>query len=102
VIPPSAADLSAQVTSPSSPNVAGPPQALIAAPADIELVRKAAMHTSAERARIRRQQEEEEREKERERARRKAAELEEKMKLSEKDRDKEPAAAAAEVRALLE
>ncbi|THH19734.1 hypothetical protein EW146_g1504 [Bondarzewia mesenterica] len=47
--------------------------------ADMEEVRKAAMHSAAERARLRRQQEEEEREKEKERARKKAAELEEKM-----------------------
>ncbi|KAI0067833.1 BCAS2-domain-containing protein [Artomyces pyxidatus] len=46
---------------------------------DVEDVRKAAMHSAAERAKIRRQQEEEEREKERERARKKAAALEEKM-----------------------
>lgn len=48
-----------------------------------EEVRKAAMHSAAERARLRRQQEEEERERERERARRKAAELEGKMKARE-------------------
>lgn len=48
---------------------------------DLDEVRKAAMQSAAERARIRRQQEEEEREKEKERARRKAAELEEKMKV---------------------
>ena len=47
---------------------------------DIDEVRRAAMHSAAERARLRRQQEEEEREKEKERARRKAAELEAKMK----------------------
>ncbi|OCH96653.1 hypothetical protein OBBRIDRAFT_765594 [Obba rivulosa] len=47
---------------------------------DIDEVRKAAMHSAAERARLRRQEEEEEREREKERARRKAAELEEKMK----------------------
>ncbi|KAH8100504.1 hypothetical protein BXZ70DRAFT_153696 [Cristinia sonorae] len=47
---------------------------------DIDEVRKAAMHSAAERAKLRRQQEEEERERERERARRKAAELEAKMK----------------------
>ncbi|RDX56153.1 hypothetical protein OH76DRAFT_1468548 [Lentinus brumalis] len=49
---------------------------------DLEEVRKAAMHTAAERARLRRQQEEEEREKEKERARRKAAEIEERMKAA--------------------
>lgn len=47
---------------------------------DLDEVRKAAMQSAAERARIRRQQEEEEREKEKERARRKAAELEERLK----------------------
>ncbi|KAI0757262.1 hypothetical protein C8Q80DRAFT_1281926 [Daedaleopsis nitida] len=50
---------------------------------DVEDVRKAAMHSAAERARLRRQQEEEEREKEKERARRKAAEIEERMKAAE-------------------
>ncbi|GBE78105.1 predicted protein [Sparassis crispa] len=50
---------------------------------DIEEVRKAAMHSAAERAKLRRQHEEEEREKEKERARQKAAELEEKMKTME-------------------
>lgn len=44
-------------------------------PADFEMARKAAMHSAAERARIRRQQDEEERERERERARKKAEEL---------------------------
>ena len=56
----------------------------------MELVRKAAMHSAAERAKIRRQLEEEEREKERERARKKAAELEEKMKGTENDLTEEP------------
>ncbi|CAL1696425.1 unnamed protein product [Somion occarium] len=50
---------------------------------DIDEVRKAAMHSAAERAKLRRQHEEEERERERERARRKAAELEAKMKAME-------------------
>ncbi|THH32348.1 hypothetical protein EUX98_g1859 [Antrodiella citrinella] len=50
---------------------------------DIDEVRKAAMHSAAERAKLRRQQEEEERERERERARRKAAELEARMKEAE-------------------
>jgi serine/arginine repetitive matrix protein 2 len=68
------------------------PQSLSATPADIELVRKAAMHSAAERAKIRRQLVEEEREKERERARKKAAELEDKMKSTEKDITEEPAA----------
>ncbi|THH02479.1 hypothetical protein EW026_g369 [Hermanssonia centrifuga] len=49
---------------------------------DIEEVRKAAMHSAAERARLRRQQEEEEREREKERARKKAAELEVRLKVT--------------------
>ena len=78
---PSPSDLSSQLASPTTPSVAAlSPQALTAAPADIELVRKAAMHSAAERAKVRRQREEEEREKERERARKKAAEVMEKMK----------------------
>jgi serine/arginine repetitive matrix protein 2 len=44
-------------------------------PADFEIARKAAMHSAAERAKIRRQQDEEDRERERERARKKAEEL---------------------------
>ena len=56
---------------------------------DIDEVRKAAMHSAAERAKLRRQQEEEEREKERDRARRKAAELEAKMKEAEEKSAKE-------------
>ena len=70
------------------------PQTLTANPADIELARKAAMHSAAERAKVRRQREEEEREKERERARKKAAELEEKMKTAgvEKDHTEKPSA----------
>ncbi|KAH9964486.1 hypothetical protein BC827DRAFT_1265765 [Russula dissimulans] len=62
-------------------------------PPDLELARKAAMHTAAERAKIRRQQEEEERESARERARKKAAELEEKMKLTEKTESQAPSRA---------
>ncbi|TFY82064.1 hypothetical protein EWM64_g1944 [Hericium alpestre] len=54
---------------------------------DVEEVRKAAMHSAAERARLRRQQEEEEREKERERARRKAAELEEKINAQQMEKE---------------
>lgn len=50
---------------------------------DIEEVSKAAMHSAAERARLRRQHEEEEREKEKERARKKAAEIEARMKAAE-------------------
>lgn len=57
---------------------------------DIDEVRKAAMHTAAERARLRRQQEEEEREREKERARKKAAELEEKIRAM-KEKEKPPA-----------
>lgn len=56
---------------------------------DIDDVRKAAMHSAAERARLRRQQEEEEREKEKERARRKAAELEAKMKAGREEKESE-------------
>ncbi|KAI0374436.1 hypothetical protein BV20DRAFT_987685 [Pilatotrama ljubarskyi] len=63
---------------------------------DMEEVRKAAMHSAAERARLRRQQEEEEREKERERARRKAAELEEKMRAMEQEKAREREKAEAE------
>lgn len=48
---------------------------------EYEEASKVAMHTAAERARLRRQQEEEEREKEKERARKKAAELEAKFNL---------------------
>ncbi|KII93639.1 hypothetical protein PLICRDRAFT_171368 [Plicaturopsis crispa FD-325 SS-3] len=47
---------------------------------DMDEVRKAAMHSAAERAKQRRQQEEQEREQQKERARKKAAELEAKMK----------------------
>jgi hypothetical protein len=43
-----------------------------AIPGDVEVARKATLHSAAERARIRRQQDEEERERERERARKKA------------------------------
>ncbi|KAI0343950.1 hypothetical protein BDW22DRAFT_1355185 [Trametopsis cervina] len=67
---------------PLSPALGEPP----AAPTpvvDIDEVRKAAMQSAAERARLRRQQEEEEREKERERARKKAAEIEAKLKMSQ-------------------
>ena len=69
------------------------PQSLAVNPADLELARKAAMHSAAERAKVRRQREEEEREKERERARKKAAELEEKIKATEMDQTEQPAAA---------
>ncbi|OBZ78955.1 hypothetical protein A0H81_00511 [Grifola frondosa] len=56
---------------------------------DMDEVRKAAMHSAAERARNRRQQEEDEREKEKERARRKAAELEAKMNAEKAKKDTE-------------
>jgi hypothetical protein len=51
---------------------------------EFEAASKEAMHTAAERARLRRQQEEEERERERERARRKAEELAAKLGTSPK------------------
>jgi serine/arginine repetitive matrix protein 2 len=73
---PSPLDTSSHVApSPTSSVVASSPPTAI--PADLEIARKAAMHSAAERARIRRQQDEEERERERERARKKAAELKE-------------------------
>ena len=85
---------SSHFASPTTPSaIALSPQALTAAPADIELVRKAAMHTAAERAKLRRQQDEQERERERERARKKAAELEEKIKMAEKEKVQEHSAA---------
>ena len=59
--------------SPTSSVIVSSPQTAI--PGDLEMARKVAMHTAAERAKIRRQQDEEEREKERERARKKADEL---------------------------
>ena len=74
---------------------------------DLEEARKAAMHSAAERARLRRQQEEEEREKERERARKKAAELEARLKAPDEG-EKAPAtvqqekvATEAEVRPII-
>lgn len=78
VLSPSVADASPQSV-PSTPNV------------DIDEVRKAAMHSAAERARLRRQQEEAEREKERERARQKAAELEAKINAAEEEKVKRAA-----------
>lgn len=79
---PSPLDTSPQVAPPSTTSAVPPsPQTLTAAPADVEMARKVAMHSAAERAKARRQLDEEERERERERARRKAAELEEKMKV---------------------
>jgi hypothetical protein len=71
---------SSHFASPTTPSAVAPsPQALTGASADMELVRKAAMQSAAERAKLRRQRDEEEREKERERARKKAAELQEKL-----------------------
>ena len=87
---PSPSDLSSHFASPTTPSVVAlSPQALSAAPADIELVRKAAMHSAAERAKVRRQLEEEAREKERERARRKAAEMVESRKSAAKEETQE-------------
>ena len=60
---------------------------------DVDEVRKAAMHSAAERAKLRRQQEEEEREKEKERARKKAAEIEERIKAMEEKKVREKAEA---------
>ncbi len=77
---------------PSSTSSVVAPSPQTATPADVEMVRKAAMHSAAERAKIRRQQDEEAREKERERALKKAAELEGKIK-AEKSRTQEPPAA---------
>jgi hypothetical protein len=72
---PSPLDTSSHVVPLSTSSiVATSPQTAI--PADLDIARKAAMHSAAERARIRRQQDEEERERERERARKKAAEVE--------------------------
>ncbi|KAA1468556.1 hypothetical protein DENSPDRAFT_474280 [Dentipellis sp. KUC8613] len=69
----------------------GSPQSTTAPLVDVEEVRKAAMHSAAERARLRRQQEEEEREKERERARKKAAELEEKINAQKREKEEQEA-----------
>ncbi|KAI0639145.1 hypothetical protein C8Q77DRAFT_1044914 [Trametes polyzona] len=92
---PPPASASSQVS--ASPAVADKELPAAGAPiVDMEEVRKAAMHSAAERARLRRQQEEEEREKERERARRKAAELEEKMKALEQEKAREREKAEAE------
>jgi serine/arginine repetitive matrix protein 2 len=75
---------SSHFTSPTTTSAVAPsPQALTAASADIELVRKAAMHSAAECAKLRRQHDEEEREREQERARKKAAEMGEKEKAQE-------------------
>ncbi|KAK7694366.1 hypothetical protein QCA50_001552 [Cerrena zonata] len=56
---------------------------------DIDEVRKLAMHSAAERAKLRRQQEEAEIERQKERARKKAAELEAKMKAEEEKKEAE-------------
>ncbi|KAI0271562.1 hypothetical protein BC834DRAFT_450205 [Gloeopeniophorella convolvens] len=97
---PSPSDAGSHAMSPSVASVlATSPQVSNVPLADIELARKAAMHSAAERAKLRRQQEEEEREKERERARRKAAELEEKMKPAEQEKAKETPADKAPPRA---
>lgn len=56
---------------------------------DIDEVRKLAMHSAAERAKLRRQQEEAEIERQKERARKKAAELEAKIKAAEEAKRKE-------------
>lgn len=76
-----------QVTAVESPST---PIALQMSPQDLEQARKAAMHSSAERARQRRQQEEEEREKNKERARMKAAELEAKAAAAKATQDAKP------------
>ncbi|TFY65789.1 hypothetical protein EVG20_g5289, partial [Dentipellis fragilis] len=69
----------------------GSPQSTTTPLVDVEEVRKAAMHSAAERARLRRQQEEEERDKERERARKKAAELEEKINAQKREKEEQEA-----------
>lgn len=88
--PPAPSASSQAAVSPATPDKALPASTMPIV--DMEEVRKAAMHSAAERARLRRQQEEEEREKERERARRKAAELEERIQ-AEKAREREKAEA---------
>ncbi|EGN91936.1 hypothetical protein SERLA73DRAFT_80019 [Serpula lacrymans var. lacrymans S7.3] len=60
------------------------PSVALSSSEDIEVVHKATMHLSAERARERWQKDEEERELNKERARLKAADIEEKMKVREK------------------
>ena len=90
---PSPLDTTPHVAPLSPTFVATSPQTLTATPADVDVVRKVAMHSAAERAKIRRQLDEEERERERERARKKAAELEEKLKLTEKSQTQELPAA---------
>jgi hypothetical protein len=88
---PSPLDTSSHVAlSPTSSVVASSPQTAISG--DVEMARKAAMHSAAERARIRRQQDEDERERERERARKKAEELEENMKAEKSQTQELPAA----------
>ncbi|KAH9853130.1 hypothetical protein C2E23DRAFT_894867 [Lenzites betulinus] len=85
--PPVPSASSQAAVSPATPDKALPASTMPIA--DMEEIRKAAMHSAAERAKLRRQQEEEEREKERERARRKAAELEEKIKAKEQEAARE-------------
>ncbi|RPD81726.1 hypothetical protein L226DRAFT_496780 [Lentinus tigrinus ALCF2SS1-7] len=81
----------------SSQGAVSPAGSASALPAtDLDEVRKVAMHTAAERARLRRQQEEEEREKEKQRAHRKAAEIEERMKAAEQAKAREREHAEAE------
>lgn len=86
---PSPLDTSSHVA-PSSTSSVVATSSQTAIPADLETARKVAMHTAAERAKIRRQQDEEERERERERARKKADEL---LLKSEKSRTQELPAA---------
>jgi len=87
---PSPLDTSSHVApSPTSSVVSSSPQT--ATPANLEMVRKAAMHSAAERAKIRRQQDEDERERERERARKKAAELDEKINAEKPQTEELPA-----------
>src|SRR5258708_7736115 len=87
---PSPSDTSSHVA-PSSISSVVAPSPQTTTPTDLETARRAAMHSAAERAKIRRQQDEEERERERERARKRAAELE--MKLAEDAWTQEPPAA---------
>jgi serine/arginine repetitive matrix protein 2 len=89
----SSLDTSSPVAPLSTTSVVPPsPQTLTAAPAEVEMARKVAMHSAAERAKARRQRDEEEREMERERARKKAGDLEEKMKSEKAQTQEHPAA----------
>ncbi|KAI0823015.1 hypothetical protein BC628DRAFT_1385840 [Trametes gibbosa] len=92
--PPALSASSQAAISPATPDKALPASTMPIV--DMEEVRKAAMHSAAERAKLRRQQEEEEREKERERARRKAAELEERIKAQEQEKAREREKAESE------